>query len=124
MSIWKKIWQYFCANTAADSELMSAFRETADREFSLYLENLLQEEKETIVGRTGETWFYTCIYDYVMSCDSINEMILEEVTTETPIGKMWDYCQKQELTVSEWEDVDLIMEETFLHQKPELKTAS
>ena len=124
MGIWKKIWQYFCVSTPADSELMSVFRETADREFTLYLENLLQEEKETIVGRTGETWFYTSIYDYVMSCDSINEMVLEEAITETPIGKMWDYCRKQELNISEWEDVELIMEETFLHQKSELKTAS
>jgi len=123
MNIWKTIMKCLFVQPIKDSELMAAFRNTADMEFSQYLEMLLKEEKETIVSRTGETWFYTLVYDYILGCDSINEMILDSVNTEYPIREMWEYCSIQELNIADWDDVAMIMEETFLLQNED-KAAS
>ena len=115
MGFWRKIQQYFTVNTDGDYLLTDSFKTIVNREFTLYLGNLLQEDKGTIISRSKETWFYIGMYNYLMDCELISTSILESVDTGFPIGRMWNYCQQQQLTCSEWEDVEALMEETFLY---------
>lgn len=124
MGFWRMIREYLAVNTEADCQLTDSFKTVVHREFSLYLENLMQEEKETIITKTEETWFYIVVYDFVMGCKSISKIILESIDTEFPVGRMWNYCQQQQLPFADWEDVEMILEETFLYQRKEINTAS
>lgn len=79
MGFWRMIREYLAVNTEADCQLTDSFKTVVDREFSLYLENLMQEEKETIITKTEETWFYIVVYDFIMGCKSISKIILESI---------------------------------------------
>lgn len=124
MNIWKKICKHISVHGENNSELLEAFKTTVDREYSMYLEKLLGQDKMTIINWSERTWFYTIVYDFVMTSDFINEMILESQDTDYPIQKMWFYYRQQEASCLEWEDIEFIMEKVFLCQKETLSTVS
>ena len=113
MPIWERLCRLFSEDSEQTEELREAFQEDADREYQEFKEAMLREEKETIFHRAYEINFYKLVHEYILKGGSVNRAVLESVDTDKPIWQMYLYCEKEDVCIGDWSDVETVMNTAF-----------
>lgn len=64
--------------------------ERMEEEYAAYIENLLKEDKQTIISMSDRTEFYAAMLTYVKENDLLSMQIQALSATDTPLKTMYE----------------------------------
>ena len=115
MNLIQKIRDFFLSENSPDPELLGRFRSLADKEYEVYKETVLSFDAADVFELSEEICFYNAVREYILYGGYISNEVLNGIMTDQPIALMHAYAKmSHESTCPTWDEIQKIMELTFL----------